>query len=203
MAFELIVPEVVLEAAGVKSLDDFLFRKEVVLKKDLSKPLEYMYTPEHRSSIRNEIGDPLFKFYWYREINSDIIEPILDEIVTNAIYHGPEDETDVFLGVYARKFLKLIACNDRGDYFKRLEIKQMWENQSIVSEYHFIADRKGMPHGGQKRIYGNGRNVIHVDNSQGTLYVFVPANEEVFFKRKTISLNDLGDKLDKVDTLFF
>jgi len=186
MAFELVVPEVVLEAAGVKSLDDFLFRKEIFLKKDFSEPIEYRYQQKHKDIMRAEISDPLFKFYWDRAITSDYIS-FLDDMVSNAIYHGPEDETDIFLGVYAHKFLKLIACNDGGDYFKRPEIKELWESQSIVGEYHFVADRNGMPHGGQKKIYGDGRNVIYVDNSQGTLYVFVPANEDICFTRKMIS----------------
>lgn len=93
------------------------------------------------------------------------------EAIKNARVHGGNLEgKDTFCGVFRNMDKFCFGINDGGDYFKREEIKDIWENRKKLNEFHETADDQTGFHIGYSVIKDWEGDLI-VDTTQGTLYL--------------------------------
>jgi len=68
------------------------------------------------------------------------------------------------------------GCNDGGDYFKREDIKDIWENKKGLKEYHEVDNEAIGFHYGYSYFKDKFPRII-VDSEKGTLYGIIDVQE--------------------------
>jgi hypothetical protein len=94
------------------------------------------------------------------------------ELIKNAYYHGDSKRYGTTLGIFLSPDAFVIGCNDGGDYFKKSEIKEVWEKRlPISSEGDYMEEgRKLSGHNvGHDFIFAL-TDEIFIDNASGTFF---------------------------------
>ena len=96
------------------------------------------------------------------------------EMIKNSRVHGGNLEgKDTFCGLFVRSSKEndpfCFGINDGGDYFKRKDIKDIWENKRELKEFHKPNDPNTGFHLGYRFLKDSKGDLI-VDNNNGTLY---------------------------------
>ncbi|MCA9487774.1 MAG: hypothetical protein KC516_02320 [Nanoarchaeota archaeon] len=94
------------------------------------------------------------------------------EIIKNARVHGGAIEgKDTFCGLFMNKHEFCFGSNDGGNYFKRPDIKDIWENRKELNEFHKPSDPKTGFHLGYGLFLKDWKGKLFVDNQFGTIYI--------------------------------
>lgn len=161
-------------------MDLFELSEELINTKNKEhQKLIYTLFPQFSNKIGNEI------FYsainkldrYYNDLGAEMDvgfqnSVVLREIIKNARWHGgSKDGSSTKLGLFLNPKKFVLGCNDGGDYFKREDIKDIWENKKELREFHEDDGPPG-PHFG----YGYFKtkfSEIKIDTKHGTFYGIV------------------------------
>jgi hypothetical protein len=176
MAFKINPPSYILSKLGIKSIDE-IGKDEDSFRIEIEFPPAEKYTGDLHSEKFYKFHNSTNDFYWNKKISTYSVSMYSREMLKNSIYHGPRDRF-IFLGAYLTLDIKIVACNDGGDYFKNTSIKEAWENKvKLKKEQRHDAGTKLSGYGfGQEWMF-NKLNEIHVDTNQGTLYFIQPVQK--------------------------
>jgi hypothetical protein len=95
------------------------------------------------------------------------------EMIKNARWHGgSKDNSPTYFGLFFNKENFVLGCNDGGDYFKREDIKGIWENKEELKEFHKPESKDVGYHFGYS-YFKSKFDRINVDTEHGTLYGIV------------------------------
>lgn len=98
---------------------------------------------------------------------------LIREILKNSRWHGgSKEDNPTFFSLFINPEKFVLGCWDGGDYFKREDIKKIWENKQELKEYH-EADYHGIGHHYGYNYFKYRFDEIRVDNEQGVLYGIV------------------------------
>jgi hypothetical protein len=148
-------------------------------------------------SKASKLVEPMdFESYWYlpgnftKDLETDTLISIIStidymyrrkegyqnnnrfrELIKNARVHGGAIEgKETFCGLFMNKEKFCFGINDGGDYFKRLDIKDIWENRKDLKEFHETNDPSTGFHIGYSMIR-DWKGDIFVDTNFGTFYL--------------------------------
>lgn len=100
---------------------------------------------------------------------------LIREIIKNARWHGgSKDLFPTSFGLFINPEGFVVGCNDGGDYFKREDIREIWENKKELREFHKDNGPPG-PHFGYS-YFKTKLDEIKIDTNQGTFYGIVNIN---------------------------
>jgi len=126
----------------------------------------------------------LDKYYEIRKSPLDIgyqHNNLIREMIKNSRWHGgSKDSLPTFFGLFIDKDEFCLGCYDGGDYFKREDIKAIWENKKKLTEFHKIDNPNIGFHVGYN-YFCDGFNEIKIDSNQGVLYGLIQIDS--FLKR--------------------
>lgn len=115
----------------------------------------------------------LDRYYNLKKFDLDIgFQHSIDirEIIKNARWHGgSKDNHPTHFGLFMNADKFCLGCNDGGDYFKRQDIKEIWENKRELKEFHKSDNPEIGFHIGYNHIKGR-FDEIKVDTEYGTFY---------------------------------
>ncbi len=93
------------------------------------------------------------------------------ELIKNARVHGGNIEgRDCYCGLFMNMDKFCFGINDGGDYFKRKDIRDIWENRRKLKEFHKSDDQSVGFHIGYG-VIRDWEGKIFVDSEFGTIYL--------------------------------
>ncbi|GAI37326.1 unnamed protein product, partial [marine sediment metagenome] len=128
-------------------------------------------------TIRTTVSGLLYQIAEYyrwalditKNMNTQKVGEVFGESLTNAISHGSGNRYPVFYGLFMGDKGVCYGFQDRGDFFKRKDIKEKFENKEHPEEFN-----KGLEglSGGKYGIdvIFNSSDIIEVDIGEGILY---------------------------------
>jgi hypothetical protein len=110
-------------------------------------------------------------------VNHAVFNFILEPL-KNAHVHSEDHKKITFQTMMSTKGL-VASYNDGGQYFKRLDVKNCYENRIKHPEKH-KANIPGIGYGAGTMILYDLADFIHVDKNSGTLYAGLSIDNKVF-----------------------
>ncbi len=111
------------------------------------------------------------------------------EIIKNSRWHGgSKDESPTLFSLFTHPDKFALGCFDGGDYFKRADIKEIWENKNELKEYH-DAKQYGIGYHVGYRYFKDKFDEIKIDTENGVFYGIV--NMKDFFTKNAIELREI------------
>jgi hypothetical protein len=128
--------------------------------------------------VQNIASDALLKqvvpYYSKRGLKANTgVYNFLVEPLKNANFHGASKASVIHFEVFMTPLVLVASYNDKGNYFKRQEIKEAWENRIEFPERHQVSadvHDQGIGFGAGTGILYSLADLIEVDTSSGTLY---------------------------------
>jgi hypothetical protein len=106
---------------------------------------------------------------------------LIREIIKNSRVHsGSKNGFPAYFGLFFNKEKFVCGCNDGGEYFKREDIKDIWENKKELNEFHKSDDPAVGFHIGY-RSFKDRFDELKIDTKNGTFYGIVEV--EKYIKR--------------------
>ena len=171
------------------SLNNLPEKSREFLSADSYKPNDIFYSitgflPFARNRFVQDIAkDALLKqvvpYYAKRgsQANTSVYN-FLVEPLKNANFHGANKDSVIHFEVFMSPLVLLASYNDKGNYFKRPEVKEAWENRIEFPERHEVSSEvheEGIGFGAGTGIVYSLADLIEVDISTGTLYTGMAA----------------------------
>jgi hypothetical protein len=145
----------------------------------ISKLLRFLKgTPylDVRQRLKEEYITLLDEYYNKQEIPAEVGFQTFflpSELIKNAYYHGRGNNHDVDFGIFLSPLIVVVGCNDGGDYFKDLRIKEVWEKKLPIPSEGIIQDENGKFSSGANLginyIYSF-TDKIFIDEKSGTFF---------------------------------
>jgi len=161
----------------------FSLSDNLIDKTDLNFECVYYYLPPKFSkdlegSVVFSVMTTLDKYYNMRKIPVEIgyqHNNLIREIIKNARWHGgSRDNHPTYLGLFFNSKKFIMGCYDGGDYFKREDIKEIWENKGELREFHKDEGPIGQHFGYSYFKYK--LDEIRIDTEEGVFYGIVGIN---------------------------
>ena len=95
---------------------------------------------------------------------------IVWEAMTNAIAHGSKRKDPVTIGLFLGNKGACYGFKDSGDYFKRDEIKEIYENKQPIQNFGEAIEGLSGCHAGVNCYIFKNSDLIEVDTLEGVLY---------------------------------
>jgi len=140
----------------------------------------YYLPPKFSKDLQNSV---LYSAVWtldaYYEIKKFPIKvgyqnsAIIREMIKNSRWHGgSKDDKPTYFGLFINKDKFALGCNDGGDYFKRKDIREIWESKRELKEFH-KSNQSGIGYHFGYRYFKDTLDEIKIDTDYGTLYGIV------------------------------
>lgn len=114
---------------------------------------------------------------------------VIREMLKNSRWHGgSKDESPTLFSLFTHPDKFALGCFDGGDYFKRADIKEIWENKNELKEYH-DAKQYGIGYHVGYRYFKDKFDEIKIDTENGVFYGIV--NMKDFFTKNAIELREI------------
>lgn len=159
----------------------FSLSDKLIDKTDLNFECIYYYLPPKFSkdlgnSVLYSAMWTLDAYYGLKKVSVNIgyqHNNLIREIIKNSRWHGgSKDNNETFLGLFFGSNKFILGCYDGGDYFKRKDIKEVWENKNELKEFH-NANQHGIGYHFGYRYFKDKLDEIRIDNENGVFYGIV------------------------------
>lgn len=156
----------------------FSFSDNLIDKTDSNFECIYYYLPPKFSkdlgnSVLYSSMWTLDKYYENKKLPENVGYQhyiIVREMIKNSRWHGgSKNNSPTYFGLFIHPEKFIFGCNDGGDYFKKQDIKNIWENKKKLKEYHQV-DNKDIGYHFGYMYFRDALDEIKVDTKEGTLY---------------------------------
>jgi len=160
----------------------FSLSDKLIDKTDLNFECVYYYLPPKFSKdLSNSV---LYSAMWtidtyynlYKKSSIDIgfqHSIAIREMLKNSRWHGgSKDEKPTYFGLFIHPEKLIFGCYDGGEYFKRKDIKEIWESKIELKEYH-DAKKYGIGYHVGYRYFKDKLDEIRIDIKNGVFYGIV------------------------------
>lgn len=165
----------------------FSLSNELIDKSTLEFECVYYYLPPKFS---NDLGNSLLYsamwtldcYYHNQNVPVDIgyqHNNLIREIIKNSRWHGgSKEDFPTYFGMFfdSREFI--LGCFDGGDYFKRKDVKEIWESKGKLGEFH-DAKQHGIGYHFGYNYFKDKLDEIKIDNEEGVFYGIVNISKYV------------------------
>jgi len=104
---------------------------------------------------------------------------LIREIIKNSRWHGgSKDESPTYFVLFINPEKFIIGDWDGGEYFKRPDIKELWENKGDLKEYH-NANQYGRGYHFGYSYFKSKFDNIKIDKDNGVFYGIIDVNNLV------------------------
>ena len=172
--------------------DIFSLSNELIDKEDLNFECVYYYFPPKFSKglEHSVVSSAMWTLDAYYENNKIPIKigyqhnNLIREIIKNSRWHGgSKDDHETFLGLFFNDKKFILGCWDGGEYFKREEIKNIWENKLDLKEFH-KSNQYGIGYHFGYRYFKDKLDEIKIDTKEGVFYGIV--NIDNYLKKSNL-----------------
>jgi len=161
--------------------DIFSLSNKIIDKEDLGFECVYYYLPPKFSkdlehSVVCSVMWTLDNYYNIRKIPIQIgyqHNNLVLEIIKNSRWHGgSKDNNETYLGLFFDNEKFILGCYDGGDYFKKEETKEIWENKKELKEFH-KSNQHGIGYHFGYNYFKDKLDEIRIDTKNGVFYGIV------------------------------
>ena len=148
-----------------KFFNSILFRTYYYLPREFGKKLE-------RNTLKSIVSviDSYYSYSTYDVGHSN--QHFFSEVLKNARVHGGKiDEKNIYCGIFLNKEEFCFGCYDGGEYFRKNEIKQIWENKlPLIEPRHKTNDSETGFGFGYDMLRRTKNTELFVDTEKGIVY---------------------------------
>jgi hypothetical protein len=156
----------------------FSLSNTLIDKNEIDFECVYYYLPPKFS--KDLEGSVVYSAMWTLDAYYNIREAPVDigyqhnnlirEIIKNSRWHGgSKDDNETYFGMFFDSKQFILGCFDGGDYFKREDVKKIWESKSPLNDFH-DAKQHGIGYHFGYAYFKDKLDEIKIDTEQGVLY---------------------------------
>jgi len=177
-----------MDVEGVFSLSNSLANKKELDFEQIYYYLPPKFSKDLESSV---VFSAMFTLDGYYEIKKIPLRigyqhnNLIREMIKNSRWHGgSKDDLPTLFGLFINNDQFCMGSYDGGDYFKRKDIKELWESKGKLKEFHKVDNSNIGFHFGYN-YFKDKFDKIKIDTQKGVFYGIV--NIESYLVKNNIS----------------
>jgi len=142
----------------------------------------FIYPPKTERKIIRHGARAISRFIddSYSQRAQDSCEVIVLELLKNSRFHGSsKDNQNTTIGLFLTEEAACVGCHDGGDYFKKQQTKEVWEDRQIEPNPHKVENKNIGYRAGQRIIY-DVSDKIHIDTEEGIIYLLIKHQKYIY-----------------------